>query len=91
MTSNDWILSRVAQEHRRDLLRQAEQERLARQVGLKPGQRGRLFDRALDSLGRRLMTLGGHLQMRRNAVMTTAALHAASARRARSHTSIQRG
>ncbi len=89
MTSNDWILSRLAQEHRRDLLRQAEQERMARQVRLNPGQRGRLSDRALDSLGQRLVTLGGHLQMRRNAMMTTAALHAASAHHTRSHTCIQ--
>ncbi len=82
MDHHDWILWKLTQEHRRDLLRQAEQERLARQAK----STGKRVYRALDWLGRELVMLGEHMQATHKAVITTAALHAAYHHRSMTHT-----
>lgn len=57
----DWRLVNMAQEHCNDLLREAAQERLARQALQGRDSRGNLYCRALLGLGRRLVALGNHL------------------------------
>ena len=61
---NDWTLVLMAEEHRKDLLREAQQERLARLALQGRGSRNGLCCRALLGLGRRLAALGTRLQER---------------------------
>jgi hypothetical protein len=58
----DWRIVNMAQEHCNDLLREAEQERLARQALQGRGPRGSLYCRALLRLGLWLAALGARLQ-----------------------------
>jgi hypothetical protein len=58
----DWHLIDRAHEHCNDLLREAEQERLARLALQGRGSRNGLHCRALLSLGRGLSALGARLQ-----------------------------
>ncbi len=64
MDHHDWLLWKLNHEHLSDLLRQAEQERLAREVNPANGQRGHAFYHVLDGLGRELVLLGEALQAR---------------------------
>jgi hypothetical protein len=59
----DWVHIMVAQEHYKDLLRQAENERLIRQARARH-RRPELYRRAMAWLGRRLVTWGASLQER---------------------------
>ncbi len=58
----DWRLVQIAQEHYNDLLREAEQERLARLALQGRGSRDSFFCRALLRLGLYLAALGARLQ-----------------------------
>ena len=58
----DWRLVNMAQEHCNDLLREAEQERLARQALQGRDSRGSLYSRALLRLGRHLSGIGARLE-----------------------------
>jgi hypothetical protein len=75
MFQHDWLAAQLAQDHRRDLLHQAEQERLARQVKSQRTTRGHAFYHALDWTGRRLVTVGDQLQARHAAVHARSLLH----------------
>jgi hypothetical protein len=70
MYNQDWIVSRLAQERRRDLLQQAEQDRLARLVGLTPTHDEHKFYHFLDWAGARLVSLGEELQAKHAAYHT---------------------
>jgi hypothetical protein len=61
MLQHDWILSQLAEERRRDLLRQSEQDRLARLADSSRHQRGHTIYHALDLVGRQLIALGERL------------------------------
>jgi len=61
LNDNDF---RVAQERYKDLLREAERERLVRQILLDHRKRNHFSHQALSWLGRRLVTWGQHLQER---------------------------
>jgi hypothetical protein len=58
----DWRLVHRAQEHCNDLLREAEQDRLARLALQGRASRSSLYRRALLRLGLGLAALGAHLQ-----------------------------
>lgn len=89
MFYNDWVLLRLAEERRRDLMQQLEQEKVARLARSVRRPRERWLYRALDQIGQELVVIGEHLQSRHKAAMTAAALHAAY--RAQSTTRTQRG
>jgi len=89
MFQNDWMLSKLAEERRRDLMRDLEHDRLARLARSTRKRRGRRLDGVFDGLGRLLITLGSRLQARHKALLSDAALHAAHRSRSTSHT--QRG
>ncbi len=74
MDHHDWILWQLTQEHRRDLLRRAEQERLARLVSASRPQHGHSAYHALDRLGRQLIVWGEQLQARHAAIHTRSPL-----------------
>ncbi|MCC7354492.1 MAG: hypothetical protein IT330_12150 [Anaerolineae bacterium] len=67
-----------AQEHHRDLLREAASERLARQA---QGGRQRLSEQILTSLGHQLVAWGYYLQQRHGAAREMPALQTADAGR----------
>jgi hypothetical protein len=73
----DWRLINMAQEHCNDLLREAEQERLARQALQGRGSRGNLLCRALLRLGIWLAALGARLQEEYGAAHAVQGLRAA--------------
>ena len=75
MHRHGWIVWQLTQEHRRDLWREAEQERLARQTGSPYVQRGHSLYHVLDRLGRQLIVWGEHLQARHAAVHTHSMIH----------------
>jgi hypothetical protein len=61
MLHHDWMLSRLAEEHRRDLMRQSEQDRLVRLADFDGHQHGHTIYHALDLVGRQLIVLGERL------------------------------
>jgi hypothetical protein len=71
----DWRVIYMAQEHCNDLLREAEQDRLARLALQGRPSRGRLCFRALLRLGHRLAALGLRLQRAHNASPAVPELH----------------
>jgi hypothetical protein len=71
----DWRLVNMAQEHCKDLLREAEQERLARLALQGRPSRGRLYGRALLRLGRRLAGLGSLTHLAGGRLPERARLH----------------
>jgi len=75
MIQRDWLLWQLAQERRRDLLRQLEQERLARLADPVRHQRGHTIYHALDLVGRQLITLGEQLCARHAALHARSLLH----------------
>jgi hypothetical protein len=77
MFHNDWTLLRLARERRNELVRQADQERLARRIGRKPDRVGCWFARSLDWLGWQLIMIGRRKQAVPKATMVTAAFRAA--------------
>lgn len=77
MFHNDWLLMQLAREHRRELMRQADQERLARQVERNPDRVGRWLARSLDWLGWQLIMIGRRKQATHQAALTAAAFRAA--------------
>jgi hypothetical protein len=77
MSNNDWIIQRLAAEHRRELLCQAEAERFANEHIPRPDRSGRW----LNWLGQQLIITGQRLQAYHKAAVTGAALHAAAERR----------
>lgn len=58
----DWGNFLIGQEHRKDLLREAERERLARQSLAGRERSDSLYGRTLIWLGRRMVAWGKHLQ-----------------------------
>ncbi len=62
MYNQDWIISRLAQEHRSNLLQQAERERFARLLDSTPTENRHRFYHFLDWAGTRLVSLGEELQ-----------------------------
>ena len=64
-----WTDYLVAQEHYKDLLREAEKERRARQALIGRDRRNRLYCRALTWMGCQLVVLGLHLQKRYSATV----------------------
>lgn len=77
---NDWGMVMIAEEHRNDLLREAQQERLARLALQGRGSRDGLCCRALLGLGRRLAALGARLQERYGGAAERPALGSAPSR-----------
>jgi hypothetical protein len=75
MINNDWTIKRLANEHQRELRRQAEAERLAQVAVPRPDR-----SRWLSWLGQQLIITGQRLQAQHKAAVTSAALHAASRR-----------
>jgi len=75
MFHHDWIASQLAQDHRRDLMQQAEQARLVGQAKTKRAEHAHAFYHALAWTGRKLVTIGDRLQARHSAVHTRAKLH----------------
>jgi hypothetical protein len=67
----------VCQERNKDLLREAEQFRLVRQVLVARRRQGRFYGRALMWLGRRLVEWGRRLQERYDVVVDASPLPAA--------------
>ena len=62
-----WVDVMVHQERRRDLLRDAKQERLMQQALAGRNGRDRFYCRVLTWMGRRLVAWGWHLQERYSA------------------------
>lgn len=77
MFHSDWMLPRLAQERRYELVRQADQERLARRIARKPDRAGRWLARSLDWLGWQLIMIGQRKQAASKAAMTAAAFRTA--------------
>jgi hypothetical protein len=73
----DWKIVHMTQEHCNDLLREAEQERLARQALKGRGSRRSLTCRALLHLGLWLAALGARLQEAHGASPSVPGLHTA--------------
>jgi hypothetical protein len=67
-----WTELMVHEARRADLLREAEQERMARRALAGREKRDRLTGRALTWLGERMVAWGGRLQARYGAVSTAA-------------------
>ena len=55
MYYDDWVLAQLAQERRRDLMRQLEDDRLVRLANSGRPQRGHSIYHVLDLIGRRLI------------------------------------
>lgn len=89
MLDNDWLLSQIAKERQRDLVRELEQARLVRLTRSTRGRRSRRWDGLFARVGRLLIVLGGRLQTRQRALLSDAALHAAH--RSRSTMRARRG
>ncbi len=68
-----WVDVMVHQERRRDLLREAKQERLTQHVLAGHNGRVHFYCQALTWLGRRLVTWGWHLQERYSTAAPAAA------------------
>jgi hypothetical protein len=64
MYYNDWMFMRIAEERRRDLMRELEHERLVRQVELANHPQRHQVYHGLDWVGRQLVHWGEHLQAR---------------------------
>ncbi len=64
MFQNDWVLLKLAQERRRDLMRQLERDRLIRQAELEAPQHRHMLYHVLDWTGRQLIRWGEGLQAR---------------------------
>ena len=75
MLHHDWMLSQLAEERRRDLMRQSEQDRLARLADPVRHQRGHTIYHALDLVGRRLIALGERLCARHALYHTQSLAH----------------
>jgi hypothetical protein len=73
----DWRLVNMTQEHCNDLLREAEQERLAKEALQGQSSRGSLYCRALLLLGIWLAALGARLQEEYGAARAVPGLRAA--------------
>jgi len=74
MYSNQQQLSELIRLRQQDLMRAAQQDRLARQVLAHSNGRYDAYDRALAWLGQRLIVWGWQLQQRHNAACTPSAL-----------------
>ncbi len=74
--NNDWVWLKIAEERRRDLLRQLERDRLIREAESGNPQRGHMLYHVLDWTGRQLVRWGERLQTR----------HAMLHRQAQTHT-----
>ena len=72
MFNNDWILLQLAKDRHNDLLRQAAQERLSRELVRQPSR----LARGLSWLGKQLIITGQRLEANHKAAVTMAALHA---------------
>lgn len=77
MFHSDSTLLRLARERRDELVRQADQERLARRIVRDPDRVGRWLARSLDWLGWQLIMIGQRKQAASKAAMTAAAFRAA--------------
>ena len=75
MFHNDWMLSKIAEEQRRDLLRQLERDRLIREAESSNQQRRHRLYHVLDWVGRQLVRWGERLQARHAMVHRQALTH----------------
>ena len=64
MFHNDWVLLKIAEEQRHDLMRQLERDRLIREAESINPQRGHMVYHVLDWVGRQLVRWGERLQAR---------------------------
>ena len=64
MFHNDWVLLKIAEEQRRDLMRQLEHDRLIRQAELANHPHRHALYHVLDWAGRQLVRWGERLQAR---------------------------
>ena len=62
--NNDWVLLKIAEERRRDLLRQLERDRLIHEAEAGNPERGHALYHVLDWAGRQLIRWGERLQAR---------------------------
>jgi len=72
---NDWMLEQLAQERRRDMMRQIEHDRLVKQVTSSQTERGHKFYHILDWAGRQFITVGGRLEARHAAYHRQSIIH----------------
>jgi len=75
MFHNDWLLLKIAEEQRRDLLRQLERDRLIQEAESSNQQRGHMVYHAVDWVGRQLVRWGERLQARHATVHRQALTH----------------
>jgi serine/threonine protein phosphatase PrpC len=64
MYQNDWMLSKIAEERRHDLMRQLEHDRLVREAELARHPQRHMLSHMLDWVGRQLVRWGERLQAR---------------------------
>ncbi len=64
MIHNDWVLLKLAEERRRDLMRQIEHDRLIQQATLAYHPHRHTMYHVLDWVGRQLIRWGEYLQAR---------------------------
>jgi hypothetical protein len=64
MYHNDYLLSKLAEERRRDLMRQLEHNRLIREAKLSNHPQQHTLSHGLDWVGRQLVRWGERLQAR---------------------------
>ncbi len=62
MFYNDWVLLKIAEEQRHDLMRQLERKRLMRQAELANHAQRHMVYHVLDWVGRQLVRWGERLQ-----------------------------
>ena len=64
MYQNDWMLSKIAEERRRDLMQQLERDRLVREAEAANHPHRHMLYHVLDWVGRQLVRWGERLQAR---------------------------
>jgi len=75
MFYNEWMLEQLAQEHRRDLMRQLEHDRLIREAEPIGQQQGHRLVHLLDWIGRRMVCWGERMQARHALYHTQSLTH----------------
>jgi hypothetical protein len=75
MFQHDWILWQLAQERRRDLMRELEHDRLVRQAELATHPHQHTLYHVSDWIGRQLVRWGERLQARHAVVHRQALTH----------------
>ena len=73
--NNDWVLLKIAEERRHDLMRQLERDRLIREAELMNHPHRHMLYHVSDGVGRQLVRWGERLQARHAMVHREALTH----------------